>query len=164
MTEGTTVYIGLGSNLGDSRALLDSAREALAALPVTHLRAISSYYRSRPLAGKDQPDYVNAVAELSTALAPEALLDALQAIERAHGRRRDGERWQSRTLDLDILLYGQRRISTERLRIPHPGIAQRDFVVVPLAELAPALNVPGYGRIQALVRQVPQRGLQRLSC
>ncbi len=155
-------YIGLGSNLGDSRALLEAALEALGRLPESRLLAVSSFYRSRPLADMAQPDYLNAVAALATRLPAQDLLTALQAIERRHGRRRDGRRWQPRTLDLDLLLYGRQRIDTPRLIVPHPGIAERDFVVIPLAELDPELNVPGYGTIRSLMRRTPNRGLERI--
>ena len=157
-----TAYIGLGSNQGDSLVLLRQALKDLAAIPQTVCVRYSSIYRSQPLADMPQPDYLNAVAMLETDLAPEALLDALQAIEGRHGRRRGTERWAPRTLDLDILLYGEQRIETPRLSVPHPGIAEREFVLVPLAEIAPELEIPGLGAVARLASQRPQRGLQRL--
>ncbi|HFQ13381.1 MAG TPA: 2-amino-4-hydroxy-6-hydroxymethyldihydropteridine diphosphokinase [Gammaproteobacteria bacterium] len=160
--------IGLGSNLGDSRALLKSALAELAALPDSRLVAVSSFYRSAPMVAPgespdSQPDYLNAVARLDTALAPHALLDALQAIETAHGRRRDGRRWAPRTLDLDLLLYGDQQLDDARLRVPHPGMAERNFVLYPLAEIAPAaLVIPGAGRLAGLLEQSSMRGLEKI--
>ncbi len=160
--------IGLGSNLGDSRALLKSALDELAALPDSRLVAVSSFYRSAPMVAPgespdSQPDYLNAVARLDTALAPHALLDALQAIETAHGRRRDGRRWAPRTLDLDLLLYGDQQLDDARLRVPHPGMAERNFVLYPLAEIAPAaLVIPGAGRLAGLLEQSSMRGLEKI--
>ena len=133
-------FIGLGSNLGDSPGLLGSALKALATLPDSRLVACSPFYRSPAMTLGDapQPDYCNAVAQLATRLAPEPLLTALLAIERAHGRLRAGEgRWQPRTLDLDLLALGAECVHTGRLQLPHPGLSQRDFVLQPWADLAP---------------------------
>jgi len=109
-----------------------------------------------------QPDYVHAVAGLVTTLDPEALLERLQGIERAQGRRRDGPRWGPRTLDLDLLAYGAQVHSSEDLTLPHPGVGVRPFVLVPLAELAPGLRLPGLGRIEALASRCDREGLVRL--
>src|SRR5690606_32248818 len=117
-----TAYIGLGGNLGDPADRLRAAAQDLAAIPQTQLKHVSSLYRSPPPGPPDQPHYVNAVAALETALAPEALLDALQALEARHGRVRDGQRWGPRTLDLDLLLYGAAQLATPRLTVPHPGL------------------------------------------
>lgn len=155
-----TAYIGLGSNLGDPPSRIRGALADLAGLPQTRLLQTSSLYRSLPLGPPDQPDYVNAVAALDTALAPEALLDALQALEAQHGRARDGQRWGPRTLDLDLLLYGDRQLTTPRLTMPHPGLPQRAFVLYPLAEIAPDLQVPGLGSVQALLAHCPRAGLE----
>ncbi len=159
-------YIGLGGNLGDPAAHLQRALDQLARLPGSRLAACSSCYRSRPLQApgvpEDQPDYLNAVACLETELAPLTLLDALQTIEADHGRLRDGRRWAPRPLDLDLLLYADQRIHHPRLTVPHPGIAERDFVLHPLAELAPELEIPGLGPVQALLRRCPSRGLERV--
>lgn len=111
----------------------------------------------------DQPDYINAVAELSTELSPHALLDALQAIEQQHGRTRQGQRWGPRTLDLDILLYSDQQINDVRLQVPHPGIAMRSFVLYPLAEILPGCDIPGMGSLQALLKNCPDDELQRMS-
>lgn len=149
-------YIGLGSNLGDPLAQLRSAVKALEQLPGSRLTAVSRFYRSSPMGPGDQPDYLNAVAMLDTTLEPLALLDALQAIEQQQGRVRSGERWGPRTLDLDLLLYGAEEIDHPRLRVPHPGIRERNFVLVPLAELAPELRFPdGDSLREALDRALP---------
>jgi 2-amino-4-hydroxy-6-hydroxymethyldihydropteridine diphosphokinase len=152
------VWIGLGANLGDARATLQAALAGVAALPQTQLRACSSFYRSAPV-DAGGPDYLNAVAELHTTLAPLALLDALQALELAHGRQRP-YRNAPRTLDLDVLLWGDERINLPRLCVPHPRLHERAFVLLPLAELAPALCVPGLGLVQALLPGVAD---QRIS-
>ncbi len=128
-------FVGLGANLGDTRATLDAALAALAGLPGTRLLARSGYYRSAPL-DAGGPDYLNAVARLETALDAEALLDALQAIEQAHGRERPYVN-APRTLDLDLLLYGDERIASPRLTVPHPRMRERAFVLLPLLEIAP---------------------------
>lgn len=156
------VFIGLGSNLADPRAQLRRALDELAALPDSSLDATSSLYLSRPMGPQDQPDYINAVASLATGLEPEALLDALQAIEAAHRRVRSGERWGPRTLDLDVLLYGGQILETPRLTVPHPGLPERAFVLYPLAEIAPDLTVPGCGLLADLLARCPADGLQRL--
>ena len=141
-------FVGLGSNLGDSRAEVERAVEEIAALPGTELVARSSLYRSAPLeAGGD--DYVNAVVRVRTVLAPEALLSALQAIEQAHGRERPFAN-APRTLDLDLLLHGDAVIASETLTLPHPRLHERAFVLAPLAEIVPGLVVPGHGVVEAL--------------
>jgi 2-amino-4-hydroxy-6-hydroxymethyldihydropteridine diphosphokinase len=156
-------YIGLGSNLADPLAQVSGALEALEHLPRSRCVARSSLYTSPPMGPPDQPSYVNAVAGLATALSPEALLQALMAVEKAHGRVRDGTRWGPRTLDLDILAYGDLQMDTPELRIPHPGIPERAFVLYPLAEVAPAnLVLPGLGSVTALLARCPRGGLQRI--
>jgi 2-amino-4-hydroxy-6-hydroxymethyldihydropteridine diphosphokinase len=157
-----TAYIGLGSNLEEPRAQLERALDALTRLQQSELLEHSAFYRSAPMGPADQPDYVNAVAALHTALAPLELLDALQAIERAQGRQRGPQRWGPRTLDLDILLYGGRTIDSPRLTIPHPGLAERNFVLVPLFEIAPELVLPDGRTLAALVAACPGDGLVRL--
>ncbi|HEY7481949.1 MAG TPA: 2-amino-4-hydroxy-6-hydroxymethyldihydropteridine diphosphokinase [Gemmatimonadales bacterium] len=127
-------YIALGSNLGDRAGHLAAARAALAALPRSRLVAQSSVEETAPLGGMDQPPYLNQMVLLETALDPRALLAACQAIERSRGRVR-GERWGARTLDLDIVRYGHRRIADPDLIIPHPGLPHRDFWTRELAEL-----------------------------
>lgn len=153
-------FVGLGSNLDDPQRQLELAFDALSGIDGTRLVARSSLYRSRPVGPQDQPDFLNAVAELETRLAPEALLDRLQAIETAQGRVRE-RFWGPRTLDLDLLLYGGERISTPRLAVPHPGLPLRAFVLYPLAELAPDLVVPGFGTVAALARNVDAAGIRK---
>ncbi len=157
----TTAYIGLGSNLEQPTAQLDRALDALRALPGSRVGQVSRYYRNPPM-GPAQPDFVNAVAQLETMLEPLALLDALQAIEQNQGRVR-ARRWGPRTLDLDLLLYGSQRIELPRLRVPHPGLPRRAFVLQPLAELAPDLRIPGHGDIAALLERVDCSALRPLS-
>jgi len=154
-------YIGLGGNLDDSLALLASARQAIAAAPGVRETAFSSFYRSAPMGPADQPDYVNAVMAVETSLPPHDLLKALQQIELSHGRVRTGLRWGPRTLDLDILLYGEAHIHDAALTVPHPGIAEREFVLYPLAEIAPpSLSIPGKGTLGELAAACPRRGLE----
>ncbi len=161
-------FIGLGSNLNEPVAQLQRACQLLTKLPDSRLRACSSLYRSHPMTLPDspeqqqQPDYINAVVELETALAPLSLLDALQTIELKQGRDRRGGRWCARTLDLDILLYGNIILDTPRLKLPHPGLAVREFVLYPLGEIAPDLVLPTGIAIDELTRQCPRRGMQRL--
>lgn len=160
-----TVYafIGLGSNLQEPRRQVRTALEELAALPYSRLAARSSLYRSDPMGPADQPDYINAVARLETMLTPQALLDAMLGIERKHGRIRGATRWGPRTLDLDLLAYGDRVISEPRLTVPHVGIAERPFVLLPMAEIAPDYHVPGRGRVGDLAAACPSAGIHRLS-
>ena len=154
-------YIGLGANLAQPLAQLQQAVAALRLLPASQLIAVSSFYGSKPMGPQDQPDYVNAVAALDTELPAEALLDALQLIEQKQGRQRKDERWGPRTLDLDILLYGDDIINSERLTVPHYGLKQREFVLYPLAEIAPNLSLPDGTVLSSLLAQVPLNGLQK---
>ncbi|MNR01301.1 2-amino-4-hydroxy-6-hydroxymethyldihydropteridine pyrophosphokinase [compost metagenome] len=157
------VFIGLGSNLAEPISQLRGALTALDELPQTHLAAVSSLYASDPLGPPDQPRYVNAVAALDTELAPLQLLDALQAIELVQGRVRKDERWGPRTLDLDILLFGQRQIDEPRLQVPHYHMHARAFVLYPLAEIAGDLRLPDGRPLQALLDACPFEGLERLA-
>ena len=157
------VYIGLGSNLAEPLQQLRDALAALAALPQSRLCATSSFYASDPLGPADQPRYVNAVAALDTELDPLALLDALQAIEIDQGRTRKAERWGPRTLDLDILLFGERQLDEPRLSVPHYHMHARPFVLYPLAELAPELRLPDGRRLAELLAVCPCVGLERLA-
>ncbi len=152
--------IGLGANLGDARAALDSAQRALAASPGTTLRAASSIYRSAPI-DSSGPDYLNAVVLLDTRLTPRALLAELQRIEREHGRERP-YRNAPRTLDLDLLFHGTRRIDTAALTLPHPRLHERAFVLRPLAELLPALVIPGCGSVADLLASVADQRIDKL--
>ncbi|MBM7063126.1 2-amino-4-hydroxy-6-hydroxymethyldihydropteridine diphosphokinase [Pseudomonas sp. UL073] len=155
-------YVGLGSNLAEPQAQLSAALEAIAALPHSRLSAVSSFYASDPLGPPDQPRYVNAVAAVDTSLAPLELLDALQAIEQNQGRQRKAERWGPRTLDLDILLYGDRIIDEPRLQVPHYHMHARPFVLYPLAEIAAELLLPDGRPLAALLQACPFQGLERL--
>lgn len=148
------VYIGLGSNLADPNAQVEVALAVLAKLPATRLVARSRRYRSAPWGRADQPEFVNAVAHLHTAMPPHDLLQALLAIERAAGRVRDGTRWGPRVLDLDILVYGDRVLNESGLHVPHPHLHERAFVLAPLAEIAPDLEIPGLGSVVYLLADV----------
>lgn len=152
-------YIGLGANLDNPKQQLERAVLALAKLPMTSLIQVSNFYGSKPMGSQNQPDYINAVAELDTALEAEQLLTHLQQIEQQQGRQRKEDRWGPRTLDLDILLYGQEQIATDRLTVPHYGMKQREFVLYPLAELAPHLVLPCGTALPALLASVPLNGL-----
>ncbi|HEY0179750.1 MAG TPA: 2-amino-4-hydroxy-6-hydroxymethyldihydropteridine diphosphokinase [Dokdonella sp.] len=147
-------YVGLGSNLGDPPRQIRSALQALDAPPHTRVVQRSRLYRTPPWGVADQPAFVNAVAELATALAPRELLDALLEIERRHGRRRDAARWGPRTLDLDLLTFADRRVDEPGLVLPHPRLAERAFVLVPLAEIAPDLAIPRVGVVAELLERV----------
>lgn len=162
MNEGVRAFIGLGSNLGDSIANLRLACVALQALPRSNWVKCSRFFRSKPLGPVAQADFVNAVAEVYTQLSPEQLLTALQQIEQQHGRDRSGPRWGPRSLDLDLLLYGDVEIEKPSLRVPHPGIAERNFVVYPLAELVDDLYVPGVGWLHELRARLSSDGLHAL--
>jgi 2-amino-4-hydroxy-6-hydroxymethyldihydropteridine diphosphokinase len=155
-------YIGLGSNLDDPEAQIGTALQQLADLERGCLLNASSLYCSPPMGPGNQPDYINAVALLRTTLVAEELLDTLLAIELQHARVR-GQHWGPRTLDLDLLLYGQIVINSTRLTVPHPGIAERNFVLYPLAEIAPLLVIPGLGSVQTLLAQCPDTGLTKLT-
>lgn len=155
------VHIGLGSNLAQPRLQLEQALQALAALPGSQGMQVSAFYLSDSLL-PGQPRYTNAVAALDTDLDPLSLLDALQAIENGQGRVRQ-QRWGPRTLDLDILLFGERLIDEPRLRVPHYQLHVRPFVLYPLAELvAPTFVLPDGRPLQALLAECPYQGLERL--
>lgn len=155
-------YIGLGSNLDQPEMQLQSAIQELAAVPQCRLLGQSRFYRSRPVGPSDQPDYVNAAVSLETGLTPLDLLDLLQDIENRHGRVRR-ERWGARTLDLDLLLFGNQIIDSARLTVPHPELANRDFVLQPLLDLRVDLQLPDGRRIADLRRQCPDNDLIPLS-
>ncbi|GGY80048.1 2-amino-4-hydroxy-6-hydroxymethyldihydropteridine pyrophosphokinase [Cellvibrio zantedeschiae] len=154
-------YIGLGSNLDNPRAQVEQAFAELAALSGCELLARSPLYGSTAIGPGEQPDYVNAVGLLKTELTPLALLDALQAIEQSHRRVRL-EHWGPRTLDLDILLLDNLSIDSERLKVPHPYLTQRSFVLYPLADIAPALHLPDGRSLQEVVALCPRDGLAQI--
>ena len=158
----TTVYIGLGSNMEQPRQHITTAIEALGKIQSTQTVNVSSLYKSKPVGPQNQDDYVNAVAELETELTPLDLLDNLQEIENEHGRVRK-ERWGPRTLDLDILMFGDDVINNDRLTIPHPEMMNRSFVFVPLAEINPECIIPGKGLLSDLLTNVDQDGLEIIS-
>jgi 2-amino-4-hydroxy-6-hydroxymethyldihydropteridine diphosphokinase len=158
----TTAYIGLGSNLESPVAQIKSARLAILGLEGVKERAFSNLYASAPMGPQDQPEFVNAVIAVETDLPPLDLLHALLAIEKAHGRVRGEQRWGARTLDLDLLLYGDEQIDLPELTVPHPGIAERPFVLYLLLECAPELIIPGKGKASELLTQCPRAGLRRL--
>jgi 2-amino-4-hydroxy-6-hydroxymethyldihydropteridine diphosphokinase len=154
-------YIALGSNLENPLAQIKSAFNALQSLPNCRVTQQSSLYRSAPMGPQEQPDYINAVIQLDTSLSPDALLQALQALEQAQGRQRNLH-WGPRTLDLDILLYGQLQLQSESLTIPHPGLYLRNFVLYPLAEIAPKLIFPDGSRLADRLSQCDRSGLEKL--
>jgi 2-amino-4-hydroxy-6-hydroxymethyldihydropteridine diphosphokinase len=155
--------IGLGGNLGDVRERLDAAIAALDVLPGVAVVARSRFYRTAPWGPVAQPDFINAAIAVETSLPALELLDALLATERAFGRIRDGERWGPRTLDLDLLAYGDDVIDSERLSVPHPRIAERAFVLMPLADIAANAELPGVGRISDLLGKIDTQGCIPLS-
>ena len=161
MPAGDTAYIGLGANLGDAQASLRAALQALAALPGCRLLRVSSFYRSAPVDASGA-DFHNAVAALHTVLAPLALLDALQAIEQQFGRERPYAN-APRTLDLDLLLFGDQQLHSPRLTLPHPRLHQRAFVLQPLLELSPDLVAPGLGPLATYTLTTVDQRLRRLN-
>lgn len=161
MKPSSGVFVALGSNLGDPVAQLRCALAELDRLPSTRLRNVSSFYRTPPWGEVEQPDFVNAVAEIETALAPLVLLDALLSIEQRMGRVRD-RRNGPRVIDLDLLLHGDNVLDSAQLTIPHPRMHDRAFVLWPLAEIAPDLNLVGHGRVCALAGALEGAGIERL--
>ncbi len=152
-----TAYVGLGSNLADPRRQLAAAVRALAALEGCALGRVSGCYRTAAMGPAGQADYLNAAAALETRWSPLELLDRLQAIESVQGRVRTAH-WGPRTLDLDLLLYGDLEYADQRLQLPHPGLAERPFVLAPLAQIAgAALEIPGRGRLDRLLAAVAAR-------
>lgn len=142
--------VGIGSNLEDPVRQIDLAVECIAAVDDVEMIAQSSLFESAPLGPCNQPDFVNAVVMIETRLAPDALLHALQRIESELGRRRDGTRWGPRVIDLDLLVYGDRQIDEDGLAVPHPRMAERNFVLLPLREIAPDMVIPGLGALAGL--------------
>lgn len=161
---GVTVQacIGVGSNLGEPAAQVRDAYVALADMESTEVLATSGLYGSEPMGPADQPDYVNGAALVETRLSAPALLAAMLEAERAVGRIRNGLRWGPRILDLDLLVYGQEQIDLPDLTVPHPGIAERLFVLAPLHEIAPDLEIPSLGLVHELLAKCPPMRLARL--
>lgn len=154
-------FIGLGANLGDPRRQIRAALAALEKIPTTRLAKQSSFYLSAPLGYTAQPDFVNAVAQIQTELAPRALLNALLEIERSLGRSRSHAN-APRTLDLDLLLYDGTVIDEPGLRVPHPRMHTRAFVLAPLAEIAPGIDIPGQGPIAPLLAACAEQAIEKL--
>ncbi|MDW8844818.1 2-amino-4-hydroxy-6-hydroxymethyldihydropteridine diphosphokinase [Erwinia sp. MMLR14_017] len=157
----TRVYLALGSNLADPLHQVQAALDALAAIPETTLVVSSAFYRTPPYGPPDQPDYLNAAVALDTALLPEELLDQTQRIEQEQGRVRKEERWGPRTLDLDIMLFGDQTLATPRLTVPHYDIANRAFMLVPLLEIAPEIALPDGVKAAELLSKLDAGAIQR---
>lgn len=155
-------YVGLGSNLQLPARQIEIAIEMLDGIARTRLMVASSLYRSAPFGGIEQPDFVNAAAALLTQLPPLELLTELQRIEARQGRVRDEQRWGPRVLDLDLLVYGASVIDDADITIPHPGIGERNFVLLPLAEIAPELVIPGLGRVAAIPVNTDEPSISRI--
>lgn len=157
------VLVGLGSNLDGPASQIETAFGLLEAIDRTTVVAKSSLYRSTPFGGIEQPDFVNAAALLRTELAPRALLEELQAIERARGRERGELQWGPRVLDLDLLVYDGIALDEPGLTVPHPGIAARNFVLLPLREIAPDFRIPGLGRVRDLPVNTREPRISRIA-
>ena len=156
------VYIGIGSNLDNPVAQVLEAVEELEMLPDTILAERSSLYSGKPMGPEDQPDYVNAVVAMDTLLSADELHKALIRIEDLQGRVREGEKWGPRIIDLDLLLYGNNTIDTATLTVPHPGMHERDFVIIPLEEVAGNLKIPGRGNLYSLINKCKSHSLKKL--
>ena len=156
-------YVGVGSNLDNPARQVEDALSLLDGLPDTRLVMRSALYRSAPFGGVEQPAFVNAVAALLTTLEPLALLEQLKALERRQGREADGVRWGPRVLDLDLLVYSDRSVEEPQLRVPHPGIAERNFVLLPLGEIAPQLVIPGLGRVSGIPVDSTEPAISRIA-
>jgi 2-amino-4-hydroxy-6-hydroxymethyldihydropteridine diphosphokinase len=157
------VYIGLGANLNQPLETIQKAIGALKLLPDSELIEQSSIYSSKPMGPADQPDYVNAVALLKTTLTPHQLFAQTCQIEQDHGRTRNGEHWGPRTLDLDILLFGDRTIDDTQLTVPHYGLKDREFVVMPMMDINPNLILPCGTDLQSISKQLPLNGLTAIA-
>lgn len=155
----TLAYIALGSNQASPLEQVASALNAIAAIPQSRVVATSSFYRTPPLGPQDQPDYLNAAVALETELSPEALLDHTQRIELEQGRVRKAERWGPRTLDLDIMLFGDITLSTPRLTVPHYDMKNRAFMLVPLVEIAPDCTFPDGQRVADVLEKLSRAGI-----
>ena len=158
-----SAYIGLGSNLDDPIRQIDDAFKLLDALPESDVVSRSSMYRSEPYGPVEQPDFINAVAGLRTILPAVSLLELLQDIERTQGRAREHQRWGPRIIDLDLLVFGAQEITDTALTVPHSGIAERNFVLLPLREIAPNLLIPGLGLLSDIVVDVDEPRIERIS-
>lgn len=155
----SNAYVGLGSNLDGPAAQIRNALQAIGRISGVRLLAVSSLYRSPPMGPPEQPEYCNAVCMVECGIAPASLMSQLLEIERQAGRVRGGEHWGPRRIDLDLLHVEGVSSATAGLRLPHPGIARRNFVLAPLAEIAPQLEIPGVGRVAELAARIPQDDL-----
>lgn len=162
LQNGIQAYIGLGSNLANPTSQIRSGFTELSRITQSHVEACSSLYRTAPVGRQDQPDFINAVCRLRTKLAPTVLMQMLLEIEQRHGRVREGEQGGPRTLDLDLLLYGSETIQTEKLTVPHPRLHERAFVLYPLFELEPALEIPSHGTVRELLKNRSGQTVQKL--
>lgn len=156
-------YVGLGSNLDGPARQVASAVNLIDELDDTRVVMTSSLFRSAPLGGIEQPEFVNAVAAILTRLEPAALLAAFKDIERERGREPGGSRWGPRVIDLDLLVYSRVSIATAELVVPHPGIAERNFVLLPLGEIAPDLVIPGLGRVASISVNYNEPRIERIA-
>jgi len=156
-------YVGIGSNLQGPARQVENAAALLAEIPGTRLIATSSLYRSAAFGGIEQPDFVNAVAAVLTTLSPADLLGELQAIENRQGRERGEARWGPRVIDLDLLVYSGEIIESAELSLPHPGIGERNFVLLPLVEIAPDLVIPGLGRVASIPVNLDEPSISRIA-
>lgn len=155
----TIAYIGLGSNLSEPIKQIQQAVDKISQIDQSTILAVSSIYLSKPMGPQDQDDYINAVLALDTELSPLALLDSLQAIENSAGRVRKENRWGARILDLDIILYGKEQLNCERLTVPHYGMQEREFVLIPLAEISDNLILPDGKNVQLLASNINNNGM-----
>jgi len=159
----TTAYIGLGSNLSEPIEQVKNAVKQIEKIAQSQVTAVSSLYLSKPMGPQDQNDYINAIIALNTSLSAIELLNALQAIENEAGRVRKENRWGARILDLDIILFGNEVINSERLTIPHYGMAEREFVLLPLVEIAPSLQLPNGKSVKLLSQKIANNAMVKLS-
>jgi 2-amino-4-hydroxy-6-hydroxymethyldihydropteridine diphosphokinase len=165
MTHGSRwypAYVGIGSNLQGPARQVENATALLAQIPGTRLIAMSSLYRSAAFGGVEQPDFVNAAAAVLTTLSAAELLGQLQAIETRQGRERGEARWGPRIIDLDLLVYSGEKIETAELSLPHPGIGERNFVLLPLKEIAPDLVITGLGRVASIPVNLEEPSISRI--
>ncbi len=156
-------FVGMGGNLGDVQTTLTEAMWALDSLPQTSIRVQSKFYRTPPWGRTDQPDFINAVVELQTRLTPRVLLNYLLEIEAKFGRERsEGEKWGPREIDLDLLTFGDESIDEPGMHLPHPHLHERAFVLVPLAEIAPTLDIMGVGVVSDLLARVDASAIEAI--
>lgn len=161
--ESIRAYVGLGGNVGDVEDTMMEALMAIDGLPQTSIRAQSRLYRSPPWGRTDQDDFINAVVELRTRLAARVLLDYLLEVEEKFGRvRGDGDKWGPRTLDLDLLTFGEEILDLPGMHVPHPHLHERAFVLVPLAEIAATLQIPGRGQVGDLLAAIDSSGIEAI--